>query len=151
ERNWYRYHHLLSDFLQSMLARTAPELWVQANVRAAQWLENNGFVEEAAEHYLAGKQYEDIVRLVEAHLHEFLNEGKNNITARWVMQVPESYVSSRPLVELFCLYVLIGIRQFSSIPDRAERLRIRVEAMKDHMDADVWRETLGEIYYICAS
>ena len=71
-RNWYRYHHLLSDFLQSMLARTEPKLWVQANVRAARWFENNGFAEEAVEHYLAGRQYDDAVRLIEAHLHEFL-------------------------------------------------------------------------------
>ena len=149
QRNWYRYHHLLSDFLQSMLARTAPELWVQANVRAAQWFENNGFIVEAVEHYLAGRQYEDVVRLIEGHLHEFLIGGKNVVVARWVMQVPEQYVSSRPFVELFYLYVMIGVRQFHNIPDRAERLRIRFEAMKDHMDADVWRATMGEIYYFC--
>ncbi|QHT58606.1 hypothetical protein GXP70_00495 [Paenibacillus lycopersici] len=151
QRGWYRYHHLLSDFLQSMLTRTNPELWVQANVRAAQWLENNGFVEEAAEHYLAVRHYEGAVRLIEGHLNELLISGKNVVVARWVMQVPEQYVSNRPSVELFCLYVMVGIRQFSSIPDRAERLRIRFEAMKNLMDADVWRATMGEIYYICAS
>ncbi|THF78765.1 BTAD domain-containing putative transcriptional regulator [Cohnella fermenti] len=151
QREWYRYHHLLSDFLQSMLARREPKLWIQANVRAAQWLENNGFVEEAVEHYLAGKQYEAVVQLVEAHAHEFLSGGKNNITARWVMQVPEQYVSSRPLVELFCLYAMVGIGQFSSIPARADRLRIRFEALKDQLEPDMWRKTLGEIYYICAS
>lgn len=151
ERSWYRYHHLLSDFLQSTLARTEPELWVQTNARAAQWLENNGFVEEAAERYLAGRQYDDAVRLIEGHLHEFLIGGKNVVVARWVMKVPEQYVSSRPFLELFYLYAMIGVRQFSSIPTRAERLRIRFEAMKDHMDADVWRATMGEIYYVCAS
>ncbi|MBD3917371.1 hypothetical protein H8B09_01285 [Paenibacillus sp. PR3] len=151
QRNWYRYHHLLSDFLQAMFARTEPWLWTQANVRAAQWLESNGFVEEAAEHYLAGKQYEDVVRLIEEHLQEFLNGGKNIVIARWAMQVPESYVSHRPIVEIFCLYVMIGVGQFHNIPDRAERLRIRFEAMKDHMDADIWRATMGEIYYICGT
>ncbi|ASS67581.1 MULTISPECIES: BTAD domain-containing putative transcriptional regulator [unclassified Paenibacillus] len=151
QRRWYRYHHLLSDFLQSMLARTEPELWVQANARAAQWLENNGFVEEAAEHYLAGRQYDDAVRLIEGYLHEFLIGGKNFVVARWVMKVPEQYLSHRPFLELFYLYAMVGIRQFKSIPDRAKRLRVRFEAMKDHMDADVWCATMGEIYYICAS
>ncbi|QJD85647.1 BTAD domain-containing putative transcriptional regulator [Cohnella herbarum] len=148
QRNWYRYHHLLSDFLQSMLARTAPQLWVRANVRAAQWLEDNGFIVEAVEHYQAGRQYEDVVRLIEAHLHELLG-GKNTVVARWVMQVPEQYVASRPLVELFCLFVMVGVRQFHRIPDRTERLRIRFEAMKDHMEADVWRAIMGDIYYFC--
>ncbi|WP_409343639.1 BTAD domain-containing putative transcriptional regulator [Paenibacillus sp. MBLB4367] len=151
QRSWYRYHHLLSDFLQSMLTRTEPELWVQTNARAAQWLENNGFVEEAAEHYLAGRQYDDAVRLIESHLHEFLIGSKNVVVARWVMKVPEQYVSSRPFLELFYLYAMVSVRRFSSIPDRAERLRIRFEAMKDHMDDDVWCATMGEIYYICAA
>lgn len=149
QRGWYRYHHLLSDFLQSMLARTAPELSIQAHVRAAQWLENNGFLEEAAEHYLAGQQYVEVVRLIEAHLHQFLIGGKNVEVARWVMQVPEQYVTSRPRVELFCLLVMVGVRQFHHIPDRAQRLRIRFEAMKDQMDAEEWRMTMGEIYYFC--
>ncbi|QHW32773.1 hypothetical protein GZH47_19480 [Paenibacillus rhizovicinus] len=150
QRNWYRYHHLLSDFLQSLLARTEPELWVQANARAAAWFENNGFIVEAAEHYLAGRLYEDVVRLIEAHLFELLG-GKNTVAARWVMQVPEQYVASRPLVELYYLLVMVGIRQFHLIPDRAERLRIRFEAMKDRMDADAWRLTMGDIYYFCGA
>ncbi|GGD80988.1 BTAD domain-containing putative transcriptional regulator [Paenibacillus nasutitermitis] len=151
ERNWYRYHHLLSDFLQSMLSRTEPKLWIQANMRAAQWLENNGFAEEAAEHYLAGRQYEDAARLIEGHLHEFLIGGKNVIVARWVMQVPEQYLSNRPFLELFYLYAMVGARHFGGIPERAERLRVRFEALKDLIDAGVWRATMGEIYYICAS
>lgn len=149
-RNWYRYHHLLSDFLQSMLARTDPKLWIQANVRAAKWHEDHGLIVEAAEHYLAGRQYEDVVRLIEAHLQELLG-GKNTVTAGWVMQVPEQYAASRPIVELYYLLVMMGIRRFHLIPDRAERLRIRFEAMKDHMDADVWRPIMGDIYFICGA
>ncbi|MCR8657439.1 BTAD domain-containing putative transcriptional regulator [Paenibacillus endoradicis] len=150
QRNWYRYHHLLSDFLQSMLARSYPKWWVQANTRAAQWLELNGLIVEAADHYLAGRQYEDVARLIEEHLYELLG-GKNTIVARWVMQVPEQYIASRPLVELFYLFVMVGVRQFQHIPDRTERLRIRFEALKDHMDADVWRKTMGDIYYFCGT
>lgn len=149
-RNWYRYHHLLSDFLQSMLARKQPELWVQSNTRAAQWLEHNGYIVEAAEHFLVGRQYEDVARLIELHLYELLG-GKNTVVARWVMQVPEQYIASRPLVELFYLFVMVGVRQFHHIPDRAERLRIRFEALKDQMDADVWRKTMGDIYYVCGT
>ncbi|MBH5319379.1 winged helix-turn-helix domain-containing protein [Paenibacillus sp. GSMTC-2017] len=150
KHNWYRYHHLLSDFLQSMLARTAPELWVQANIRAAQWLENNGYIVEAVEHYLTGRQYEDVVRLIEAHLYELFG-GKNIVVARWVMQVPEDYVASRPLVEIFYLMAMVGIRQFHNIPYRAERLRIRIEAMKDNMAADEWNAIIGDVYYLCGT
>ncbi|MBM7567883.1 BTAD domain-containing putative transcriptional regulator [Paenibacillus sacheonensis] len=151
QREWYRYHHLLADFLQTMLARNAPGLWERANVRAAQWFEHQGFVEEAAEHYLAGRQYEAVVRLIEAHMNELLSRGRNVAIARWAMQVPEPYFSDRPLVELFYLYAMVGIRQFDVVPDRAERLRIRFEALADGMDKESWRNMMGEIYYICAT
>lgn len=146
-RSWYRYHHLLSDFLQSTLTRTAPELWVQANRRAAEWLENHGFIVDAVEHYLAGNQYEDVARMIEKHLYELLG-GKNTVVSRWVMQVPEPYVASRPFVELFCLLVKVGTRQFDGIQERVERLRLLVEAMKEHMDQGVWHALMGDIYYI---
>ncbi|MGO4376372.1 hypothetical protein AB4Z21_37595, partial [Paenibacillus sp. MCAF20] len=123
---------------------------VQSNTRAAQWLEHNGYIVEAAEHFLVGRQYEDVARLIELHLYELLG-GKNTVVARWVMQVPEQYIASRPLVELFYLFVMVGVRQFHHIPDRAERLRIRFEALKDQMDADVWRKTMGDIYYVCGT
>lgn len=151
QREWYRYHHLLSDFLQTMFARNAPALWERANVRAARWFENQGYIEEAAEHYLTGKQYEDVVRLIETHMNALLSKGKNIALARWAMQVPEPYLSDRPLVELFYLYALVGIRQFDAVPERAERLRLRFEALEDSMDAALWRSMMGEIYYICAT
>jgi LuxR family maltose regulon positive regulatory protein len=42
---------------------------MQVHIRAANWLENHGFDEEAVEHYLAGKQAQDAVRLIEKNLH----------------------------------------------------------------------------------
>lgn len=35
-------------------------------------LERHGFAEEAAEHYLEGRQYDDVVRLIENNLDTFI-------------------------------------------------------------------------------
>lgn len=150
QRKWYRYHHLLSDFLQQLFARTAPELWEQAHVHAAQWLESHGFEEEAAEHYLEAKQYDDAVRVIEKNLHAFLHKKVEKLS-RWVLQLPESYLSKRPLVELFYLSLLIGIRQWETAIQKIERAKIRYEAMQGSMDEAEWKPLMGNMYFLCAS
>jgi LuxR family maltose regulon positive regulatory protein len=128
QRNWYRYHQLLSDFLQQLLSRTAPDLWKQAHVRAANWLEKHGFEEEAAEHYLAGGQYDDVVRVIENNLLAFLHKKVDKLS-RWIFQMPESFLSKRPMVEMFYLLLLIGIRQWETANKKIEQAKIRYEAL----------------------
>ncbi|MDF2647131.1 MAG: hypothetical protein K0Q73_2936 [Paenibacillus sp.] len=59
---WYRYHHLFADFLQQQLRLNDPEQWEQAHERAASWFEAHGWIEESVEHYLAGRQYSEVIR-----------------------------------------------------------------------------------------
>jgi LuxR family maltose regulon positive regulatory protein len=89
QRDWYRYHHLFSDFLERILSRTDPEKWVQAHIHAAYWLEKHGFDEEAMEHFLEAKQYADAVRLIEKNL-LILVQSKSVALIRWVSVLPRS-------------------------------------------------------------
>src|SRR5690348_17312592 len=49
-REWYRYHHLLRELLQSELRRREPDLVQDLHFRAAMWFEANGMPEAAIEH-----------------------------------------------------------------------------------------------------
>lgn len=62
---WYRYHHWFADFLQQQLRLNDPEQWEQAHERAAGWFEAQGWIEEAVEHYLVGRRYSEVIRIVE--------------------------------------------------------------------------------------
>ncbi|GFZ86906.1 hypothetical protein GCM10008018_36250 [Paenibacillus marchantiophytorum] len=149
-RQWYRYHHLLSDFLQRQFARTAPELWAQAHVHAAQWQESHGFGEAAAEHYLEGRQYDDVVRVIEKNLQDFLHKKAEKVSG-WVLQLPESFLSKQPMVEMFHLSLLIGIRQWEAASLKIEQAKIRYEAMRGSMDEAEWKQMMGNMYFLCAS
>lgn len=149
-QNWYRYHHLLSDFLQQQLERTAPDRKKQAHVRAASWLEAQGLYEEAAEHFLAGQQYEDVIRIVEAHRFELIYK-KSAVLGKWILQVPEQLLEDRPLVLIFYLQLMVGTRQWKSLDDKINRAIKHSEARQHEMGEAEWREMMGDLYFLKAS
>ncbi|MHA6482392.1 LuxR C-terminal-related transcriptional regulator [Paenibacillus sp. strain BS8-2] len=150
QRRWYRYHHLMSDFMRRMFLQTKPKHWEQTHVHAARWLENHGFEEEAAEHYLQGKQYDDVVRVIENNLQAFLHK-KFAALSRWILQMPESFLAKRPMVEMFYLLLLIGIRQWDKASVKIEEAKARYEALRATMEEAEWKELMGNFYYLCAT
>ncbi|MDB5056037.1 MAG: hypothetical protein JWM44_4087 [Bacilli bacterium] len=149
QRNWYRYHHLFSDFLQRILSRTDPEKWVQAHIHAAYWLENHGFDEEAVEHFLEGKQYADAVRLIEKNLHTLV-QSKNVVLIRWVSVLPENSFAEKPMIELFYISILLGVGQWKAAFKRVEQATIRFQALQGKWTDAEWNQAMGNIYFFCA-
>lgn len=148
QRNWYRYHHLLSDFLKKMFSRKEDE-WTKAHVHAANWLESHGFEEEAAEHYLAGRHYDDVVRVIEGHLYTFIYKNTTALS-RWILQIPESFLSGHPFLEIYYFHLMLASRQWEGVLKKAEQARIRYEAMQGEMDEAEKNMILGDIYAVCA-
>jgi len=72
EHQWYRYHHLFADFLQRRLRRTQPEIMPELYVRASQWYEAHGAVDEAIEHALAGDDVTRAARLLDESVEAYI-------------------------------------------------------------------------------
>ncbi|MDI4649599.1 LuxR C-terminal-related transcriptional regulator [Cohnella hashimotonis] len=149
QRSWYRYHHLFSDFLQRMGARTDTNDWVQAHGNAACWLERNGLDEDAMEHYLAGHHYADAVRLIEKNL-DALVQSESIAFIRWMRAIPESFFAEKPLVELFYITVLSGIGDHEAASLRIGQARARFQALKDKLNEPEWKQAMGNIYFFSA-
>jgi LuxR family maltose regulon positive regulatory protein len=49
-RQWYRFHHLMAEFLQSELAQQAPARRLTVHRRAADWYDSHGDAESAIRH-----------------------------------------------------------------------------------------------------
>lgn len=150
QKNWYRYHHLMSDFLRKMFLQNHPEQWERAHIQAALWLENHGYEEEAAEHYLEGRQYDDVVRVIENNLQAFLQKRLATLS-KWLLQLPESFISRRPMVEMFYLLLLIGVRQWDKAFSKIEQAEVRYKALQETMDEAEWRSIMGGVYYLSAT
>jgi LuxR family transcriptional regulator, maltose regulon positive regulatory protein len=83
-REWYRYHHLLRELLQSELRRQEPELAADLHFRAAAWFEANGMPEAAIEHAHAAGDYDRLTRLVLGLQQPVWASGRVETVLRWM-------------------------------------------------------------------
>ena len=76
ERAWFRYHHLLADFLRLELRRTLPEEGPELHRRAAEWFIRHGQVVDAIRHTQAAGDLADAARLLADHSFSLTLDGQ---------------------------------------------------------------------------
>ena len=99
---WYRYHHLLADFLSYELKNTHPKLVPVLHGRASAWFEREGQIEMAIEHAAAAGAYERAGQLIARHSFGYVATGQTTTLRGWLDALPEDLVgrtASLALVE----------------------------------------------------
>lgn len=147
-REWYRYHHLLSEFLQPIAEKENPDQWRQFHARAAEWFERRGFDEDAVEHYLKAQDEEAAVRLIE-RIFPDLMQSKGNLLVGWITVLPESSYEHKPMFELFYISKLLGDGDWEKALHRAEQAERRFGALKSCIPEPEWKQLMGNLYYFC--
>ena len=101
-REWYRYHHLFADFLRQRLHETQPEIVPELYIRASQWYEANGMVDQAIQHALAGDDVTRAAQLLDDNVQTFiLSSAAVNRVIRWANRLP---VEARSKFPRLCIY-----------------------------------------------
>jgi LuxR family maltose regulon positive regulatory protein len=96
QRTWFRYHHLLADFLRLELRRRLAVEVPDLHRRAAQWFADQGDVVEAVRYTLAAGDWPDAARLVADHSFRWVLDGQAG-TIRAVLQAfPEGASVDHP-------------------------------------------------------
>src|SRR6201987_534510 len=75
-RTWFRYHHLLADFLRLELRRTLPAEVPVLHRRAAGWFTVQGQVADAVRHTQAAGDWADAARLLADHSFSLTLDGQ---------------------------------------------------------------------------
>jgi LuxR family maltose regulon positive regulatory protein len=75
-RAWFRYHHLLGDFLRLELRRTLPEEVPALHRRAAGWFIRQGQVVNAIRHTQAAGDWPEAARLLAGHSFSLALDGQ---------------------------------------------------------------------------
>ncbi len=100
QRTWFRYHHLLADFLRLQLRRRLADEVPDLHRRAAQWFADHGEVVEAVRHTLAAGDWPDAARLLADHLFSLTLDGQEGTIAALLRSFPAGASADHPELAL---------------------------------------------------
>ena len=144
ERRWFRYHHLLGDFLRLELRRTRPEEVPALHRRAAGWFTRHGQVVEAIRHTQAAGDWSDAARLLADHLFSLTLDGQAQTIQALVRAFPQGAADDPELAlvraaddllhghldEAAAHLAVAETYVKTAPPDRQRRLRVAVVSLK---------------------
>ena len=124
-RQWYRYHQLFRELLESELQRSDPGLVPTLHVRAAAWCEANGLPETAIEHAQAAGDADTVARLVLQLCFPVMASGRTDTVRRWM-----EWFEVNDLIERYPGIAVTGGLQFAidGRPAETERWADAAEA-----------------------
>jgi LuxR family transcriptional regulator, maltose regulon positive regulatory protein len=96
QHTWFRYHHLLADFLRLELRRTAADQLAVLHRRAAQWFVDRGDVVEAVRHTIAAGDWPDAARLVADHSFRWVLDGQAGTIRTVLRAFPAGAATDHP-------------------------------------------------------
>jgi LuxR family transcriptional regulator, maltose regulon positive regulatory protein len=102
-REWYRYHKLFQEMLQTELDQREGEIVPQLHSRAADWCEANGLPEMAIDHAQAAGDGDRVARLVATHVQAMYAAGRLETVSRWLQ-----WFDDRGLIERYPAVAVLG-------------------------------------------
>jgi LuxR family maltose regulon positive regulatory protein len=121
-RQWYRYHHLLQEYLRAR-SRSA---WIdleELHRRASVWFEDNDYLEEAIDHALDAGDHVRAATLLELAVETRFTVQRQVRTLDWLQRLPADLVSARPKlssVKIWAAFVIGRLEEAQSELDRAQ-------------------------------
>lgn len=127
KREWYRYHHLFAEVLQSYLRQEQPDRVPMLHRRASLWFEQNKLLPDAIRHALAAKDVERAADLVERIWLEMDLNYQYDTWLGWVKALPDEIIRAHPVISVGYAWALLGTGE--------------LEASEAHLrDAERWLE-----------
>ncbi|CAG0986611.1 partial serine/threonine-protein kinase PknK, partial [Anaerolineae bacterium] len=109
QRQWYCYHHLFAEVLQTHLLEAQPDRVSTLHRRASEWYEQNGLRSDAIGHALAAKDLPRAAGLIELAGPATEDGSIQSVTwLGWVKKLPEELVHLRPVLNVWYAYALLG-------------------------------------------
>ncbi len=125
-------HALARDALRKHAGTLTPEQRVQAHARAAQWLAERGFLDDAASHALTAGQHQTAYDLAERSLYQALmRRGRQAAVLEWLGRVPPEELDRRPRLLMAAAWTMVSSERHAE----AERFVTRILALPDLSEA----------------
>ena len=126
EKRWFRFHHLFQRLLLNQLRRHFSQGDINnLHARASQWFAENGLIDEAIKHALAGGNSKTAAQLVVKHGFDLLNNMEWLHLQRWLSMLPKDIIrqDSGLLILLAWTYLVFSRNaEMMSCLDKAKAL-----------------------------
>ena len=99
-REWFRYHRLFADFLNSALERRLPDQVAELHRRAARWYLAHDQPDEGFQHAVKGEDAELAVQIFDRYGNAKLTSGEVSVVKRWVDTLPQEWYAMYPVLGL---------------------------------------------------
>ena len=102
---WYRYHRLFAEMLQSELHRREPGEGSRVRRRAAAWYEEHGQPDQAVRYAMAAGDQSTAARLITANAQRFNSAGRVRLVREWLDALDEQLLSDDPPLAAMAAWV----------------------------------------------
>ena len=120
QRQWYRYHHLFADVLQTHLTEAQPEQVSSLHQRASAWYERNGLRSDAIRHALAAKDLECAAGLIELAWSAMDISYQSSTWLGWVKALPDEIIRARPVLCMGYAWALLDTGELEASEARLQ-------------------------------
>jgi LuxR family maltose regulon positive regulatory protein len=150
QRQWYRYHHLFADVLNSRLSTEEQARLPALHRRASDWFERNGERIEAIHHALAAQDFEWAAELLERVIPDMRRNRQEALFRAWMKPIPDAIVRERPKLGLGYVGVLVSLGVFDGIEDRLHDAEARLDGEDPtgslRASIELYRSALGQVH-----
>lgn len=144
-RRWYRYHHLFGELLRTELRHTEPDLVAGLHLRAADWFEAEGLVDEAVRHLVAAGDIARSADLIAADWVNEFNSGGLSTVSGWLDLLPDESVRQDPRLSAARAWIALNVGQFDDAHSWIEAVEAAADTV-DHGSLDAQLAALREVH-----
>ena len=131
QRQWYRYHRLFAEVLQTHLKEAQPDRVSMLHLRASIWFEQNDLPADAIRHALAAEDFDRAASLAELAWPDWRWAVQSIAWLDWVNALPEELVRARPVLSVAYAQALLNAGKLDAAEARL-------------LDAERWLEIISD-------
>lgn len=117
-REWYRYHRLFADVLETQLDAPGRDRLRRLRRRASDWYEAHGGRSEAIRHALAAEDFERAAELIELTAFGMQKLRQESTLRTWMRALPDAVIRTRPVLGIALAGVLASVGEFEELDER---------------------------------
>ena len=143
QRSWFRYHHLLADFLRLELRRRSADEIPDLHRKAARWFTDHRYAIEGVRHTLAAGDWPDAAQLLADQLFSLTLDGQEGEIAAVLRLFPAGVAADHP--ELALAHAAVELTQ-----GRLDQAAVQLSLADSHLQ-DVSATRRGRLAVAIAS